>query len=687
MSNTLYLDLETYCETPIGYGVHRYSEDAEILLFAYAIDDSPAQVWDVANQGTGMPSELSRALTDSSVELCAHNSGFDRTVLNACGVEIGINRWYDTMVQAYAHSMPGGLGVLCEILGLPVDQSKDKDGKKLMHLFCKPRPKNIKLRRATIETHPDEWARFVDYARRDVEAMREVRKRLPTWNFKGGELALWHLDQKINDRGVLVDIDLINAAMRAVDRAQVGLSAQCSKATDGEVGRATERDALLQHILESYGVRLPDMQKDTLERRLTDETLPQSVRDLINIRLQASSSSTAKFKKMFEAASSRDHRVRGTLQFNGAQRTGRWAGRLIQPQNFPRPSMENERIELGIAAMKTDCEDLIFDNVMDLTANALRGCFIAPRGKKLVAADLSNIEGRALAWLAGETWKLKAFEDFDNGVGHDLYKLAYARAFGVNPGDVSKDDRQIGKVMELMLGYEGGVGAFLTGAASYGFDIEIMARTVWPTVPDEIREQTARWWAVSEKEGRTFGLSSVAFQSCDALKRLWREANPNIANWWAELKQAVIDAIIVPGTTFDAGRVKIRRDGRWLKIRLPSGRLLCYPDAMFLGGKILYKGINPYSRKWCNLQSYGGKFSENITQAVSRDILAYNMPGIEAAEYEIVLSIHDEVITEAPDSPQWNAPHLSSLLANNPPWSQGLPLAAAGFEAYRYRKE
>ncbi|KDC01369.1 DNA-directed DNA polymerase domain protein [Bordetella bronchiseptica D993] len=468
---------------PIQNGTHAYAEKAEVLLFAYALDNGPVYVWDAAS-GEKMPDDLRWALIDENVALCAHNSHFDRTVLRHAMPDypLALPRWRDTMVKALAHSLPGALGDLCDILKVPTDKAKDKAGKQLIMLFCKPRPATSKLRRATRETHPAEWAKFVEYAGLDIEAMRVIDQKLPAWNYQGTELALWHLDQTINDRGVMVDTDLAHAAIRAVERTQKVLAARTSDITLGAVQAATQRDAMLRHVLAAYGLDLPDMQQSTLERRIADPDLPAELRELLGIRLQASTTSTSKYKTLAKGVSS-DGRLRGTLQFNGASRTGRWAGRLFQPQNLPRPVLKQDAIERGIAALKADCADLLFANVMELTSSAIRGCIVAPEGKKLVVADLSNIEGRMIAWLAGEDWKLAAFREFDDGAGPDLYKLAYAKAFAVSPDSVDKDQRQIGKVMELMLGYEGGVGAFLTGAATYGIDLDAMADAAWPSIP------------------------------------------------------------------------------------------------------------------------------------------------------------------------------------------------------------
>ncbi len=683
---TLYLDLETYNDVPIQNGTYAYAASAEIMLFAWAIDDGPVHVWD-RTTGETMPVELYAALTDPGVALCAHNSMFDRAVLNHLW-HTQLPRWRDTMVKALSHSLPGSLGDLCDILKVPVDKAKDKDGRQLVHLFCKPRPATSKLRRATRDTHPQEWARFVDYAALDISAMREIDKKLPSWNYGGDELALWHLDQCINDRGFAVDTDLVHAAMRAVDRAQKLLARRAQEITGGAVQAATQRDALLRHLIAAYGVDLPDMQQSTLERRINDPELPAELRELLAIRLQASTSSTAKYKTLARAVNA-DGRLRGTLQFNGASRTGRWAGRLFQPQNLPRPTLEQDLIEIGVDVLKADAADLIFGNVMALTSSAIRSCIVAPPGCKLVVSDLSNIEGRVLAWLAGENWKLQAFRDYDTGKGHDLYKLAYAKSFGTQPDSVTKDQRQIGKVQELALGYEGGVGAFLTFAVAYGIDLEAMGEHAIGAIPPTILTEATRAleWAKQQKRP-LFGLSDRAWLVCESFKRSWRQAHPAIVSFWSALEDAARTATQRPGETFDCRALKLRRDGTWLRVRLPSGRCLCYPAAQIdETGKLSYLGINQYSRKWGRLKTYGGKLAENVTQAVARDVLAASLPAIEAAGYRIVLTVHDEVITEAPDSPRYNPEHLAALMSTNPVWAQGLPLASAGFEAARYRKD
>jgi len=326
---------------------------------------------------------------------------------------------------------------------------------------------------------------------------------------------------------------------------------------------------------------------------------------------------------------------------------------------------------------------------MELCASALRGCIVAPSDKKLVVADLSNIEGRVLAWLAGEAWKLQAFADFDVGHGPDLYKLAYAKSFGIQPDAVSKDQRQVGKVQELALGYEGGVGAFLTFAAAYAIDLEAMGEQAIDAIAPAVLQEAMRALEWTKQQDRpTFGLSDRAWLVCDSFKRSWRYAHPATSSLWKDLEDAARLAVLDPRKTKTCRSLKLRRDGAWLRIALPSGRSLCYPSPQVdEAGKLSYMGVNQYSRKWSRLKTYGGKLAENVTQAVARDVLAANMPAIEREGYRIVLTVHDEIIAEAPGTPEFNAGHLAGLMATNPSWACGLPLAAAGFESTRYRKE
>ena len=691
----LWLDTETYSEVPIKWGTYRYVENCECMLVTYAYDDGPVQVWDRTDP-LSYPDTVLDELRNPEVQIRIHNVPFDRGVLrHALGIDLPIERFYDTSIQARAHALPGSLGPLCEALGLGEDKAKIKAGKALIQLFCKPRPKNSKLRRATRETHPEEWARFIEYAKQDIVAMRAASKKMPTWNYsaKSPEMALWYLDQKINDRGIYVDLDLANAAIRAVSREKERLSGEMQELTgyDEETGEgvrsATERDTFLEYIFEAFGVSLPDLQKATLAKCLEDDDIPAPVKELIENRLDASSTAARKYNAVINAASP-DGRVRGTLQFDGAGRTRRWAGRTIQPQNMFKSKLKQKELDAGIELLKFDVADLMCDDVTTLCASAVRGFIIAPPGKKLVVSDLANIEGRGLAWLADERWKLQAFRDFDAGTGWDLYVLAYARAFRVPPEDVTDLMRQIGKVMELALGYAGGVGAFVTFAAAYGIDLDVLAAQVYDTLPDAARAEAAdfhKW--MTEQGNNTYGMKRETYIMCETFKRLWRQAHFATAPLWKELEQTVKSAIYKPGFTFPCRKFNVRRDGAWLRIGLPSGRALCYPHPEVSSkGAVSYMGQDQYTRKWQRILTHGGKLIENATQSIARDALADSMPAIEDAGYEIILTAHDEPVTETPDDPAFTAKGLSKILAVPQSWAPDMPLAAKGFEAYRYRK-
>lgn len=357
----LYADLETYSEVPISCGTHRYAEEAEVLLFAWAIDDEPVTVWDLTT-GEPCPPRLLAALRDPQVRTVWHNSHFDRTVLKHAAPELYVppERIHDTMVQAFAHALPGKLGQLCEVLGVPVDKAKDKAGSRLIQLFCKPRPKNAKVRRATRETHPEQWAAFVEYARLDVEAMRECFYHMPKVNMTFDERRLWLLDQEINDLGVAVDMELVHGAIAAVDEEQRRLRVKTAEMTGDALESTTKRDAMLDYVLQEYGIALPDLRASTVEKAVQDDNLDIGLRELLRVRLAATTTSTSKYKALQRGVSS-DGRLRGVLQFDGAGRTGRWAGRLFQPQNLSRGTIHGAELDLYIEAVKAGCLHLLCD--------------------------------------------------------------------------------------------------------------------------------------------------------------------------------------------------------------------------------------------------------------------------------------------------------------------------------------
>ena len=653
---TLWLDLETYSTIPIKHGVHKYAEAVEVLLVAVASDDTAVDVWDCAQVPFDWRERL-QSYIDHADKVVIHNSNFDRTVLRHCGVEIPVEKIDDTMITALAHSLPGSLGQLCDVLGVPQDKSKDKAGRRYIQLFTKPCPKNWKIRRATKETHPDEWEGFVEYARLDVAAMRHIYGRLPRWNDTHGERHLWQLDQRVNDRGVAIDLELAQSAIRAFQRATGALAARAAALTDGQVSSATQRQRFIDYLREVRGFEAEDMTKGTVEGLLKGELDPK-VRELLEIRQQAAATSPAKYKVLIDATS-RDGRLRGTIQFCGAARTGRDAGRIFQPQNLPRtPDWFDEDVqEATIAAFKHDCEDIIYDNVSERCAFAVRGSLVAAPGKKFVIADLSNIEGRVLAWLANEQWKIEAFKLYDRGEGPDLYKVTAGRILGKDPYDITKTERQNqGKVPELAGGYGGGLGAY------------------------------------RKMGGDTF--NAMDDEAIDEIVQAWRKAHPATKKLWYDVEGAVRCAVREPTDSFEV-RGLLRIDTAtgpdnvsYVRIRLPSGRYLCY-RSMHINedGQLVYEGINQYTRKWELLETYYGKLVENIVQAISRDVFMTGMRKAEEADYAVVLRVHDELVCEVPDEPRFTHEALAGFMADNPSWAVGLPLSAAGFSTLRYRKE
>jgi DNA polymerase len=657
----LFVDTETFCETPINHGTHAYAEGVEVMIESWAIDDGPVIVSD---RTVGEPGPFDLYDIDDFEWIVMHCSAFDRVVYRAAlKLDIPVARIWDTEVQARSHGLPGGLDKLCAIFQVPEGLAKHKEGKHLIQLFCKPRPKNSELRRATSATHPVEWGRFKEYAGGDIHAMRYVRSVLPRWNYPLREHGLWQLDQKINDRGFQVDLELARSAIATIAKVKHHVDQRTQAITEDRLRSTTQRDRLLEELLLEHGVMLPDLTATTIERRLEDPDLPPHVKELLGQRLMTSVTSTAKYNRILDAVSS-DGRMRGSIRFCGAPRTKRDAGEIFQPQNLPRPDMPPETIERGIEIMKSGAAHLLMDEeeIVQLTWNALRGLIVAGEGKKIVQGDLSQIEARVLPWLADEAWKLQAFRDYDAGIGPDLYLVGAGRILGKKPWEVARPERQAyGKVPELSCGYGGGINAFLKTAQLFNLDIPLH-------VADEV-------------------------------VREWRAAHPAIADWgsglWAQLEEAATKAVQMPGVTFSAGaHIRFERWSNWLRMELPSGGFLSYaapaiaPHPKTEQLSLSFMGINSYTKRWERIFTYGGKLSADATQATAREIFTYNWQHAEDEGFPIVLRVHDELVTEPPDDPAFTAERLMEIMTRRPPWiDDRLPLAAGGFEAYRYRKD
>lgn len=724
-SPTLYCDLETFSAKDIRAGSHAYAADpsAEVLLWGYAIDDAPAKVWDVT--AGPMPEELRQALDEVARKERRHvwQNGvmFDRVFLSYVmpEIELPMETLDDTMVMAYQAGLPGSLKELCQVFHLSADKAKDADGSRLIQIFCKPLPSTWKLDRATSKTHPEEWAKFVNYCRLDIESMREVYKKLPAFNRTAKERELQVLDAAINMRGIGVDVEFAEAAIATAERAKKDIDKQVFKLTDGRVVTAGQRDALIQFFFDKYGWQLKDMRKSELEKRMEDPDIPAEMKELIGLRLMGTKTSVQKYKRVVQGAV--DGRLRGCMQFRGASRTGRISGRTFQPQNLPRPLIKSQaEIEEIIEDTKLGILEICYDDVSVPLSSAIRSVIVPAAGNRLCVADFSNVEGRVLAWLAGEEWKLEAFREFDTlqtkdggwalpyrdgwfqewavnekgdfiHKGHDLYKLTYARTFGIKPEDVTKDQRQMGKVLELALGYQGGPGAFATFAMNFGMDLDELAKTTEATIEESywIESMGMLKWAKEKKLIK--GMSQKAWVACNAIKSAWRKANSEIESFWYALAKACQSAIKAKGVAFSAGRIVCKVSGNYLLMRLPSGRYLVYPAPRLPEeGEMCdfsFMGVNQYTKKWERIPTYSGKLAENSVQGAACDLLLEAGPRLEAAGYHIVMSVHDEYITEIKDDNTRNHREMEKIMSDLPDWADGLPLVAAGFEAARYRKD
>ena len=730
----LFLDFETFSEVDLKkVGSYAYAEhpSTEVLICTYAFDDEPVRVWDCTD-GSDMPGDLHRALRrlvkpNSRIKMVWHNgSMFDRLIMKHCwGFDIPVSNTIDTMIWAFRHALPGSLDALCEVLGVSADNAKDKRGKALIQRFSKPTPKNYKIRRYTAETHPDEWAMFIRYAVSDITAMREVFHKLPRWGNSEFEDRVLELDQLINDRGFKVDVALAEAAIEAVEKHKAQLQEEAQRKYGGSL---TGKDFLpiLRELAPAH--RIHNAQKSTLNDLLADDDLPDDARTIIEMRLGAASTASTKYNPLLLGRSSDDRR-RGCLQYGGAKRTLRWAGKGFQPQNLARGYYHDDELDKGISALLKGRAHRRFD-VAKLTASTVRSCIIPEAGHKFVVADYSNVEGRGLAWLAGEETALDTFR-----AGLDIYCVTAGKMFGMDPDDIKKnfkESRQIGKACELGLGYEGGVGAFVTFAKNLGLDLIEMAKTMDGTFPDHIWSATARGyeWAriqeakrpphTGEKDDRpSYILDKKVWRTCDAIKRMWRESHPETVAFWRDLKDGILAAVRNPGREFWAG-AHLRRNGErairiwrtvefdssgrkvpgwWLCMELPSGRILSYPGIgvsvtketdedgrVNTNVRIKYQGENQLTRQWTTLYTHGGKACENIVQALCRDLLAYAMINVERGGYPIVLSVHDELVCETPDTPEYTVAELEKLMCALPEWAEGFPLVAEGSEMYRYAK-
>ena len=642
----------------VGADVYTKHPDTDVWCFAWAIDDEEPRIF--APQ-YDTPWELYEAMKTAT--FAAHNANFELAVWNNIMVprygwpRLDPERVICTMAMAYAMALPGSLENAAAALGLT--QQKDAAGHRLMMQMCRPKTE-VPL------TWWDDYDKLVSlyaYCQQDVRTEQALHKRL--LDLSPAEQKLWILDHRINQRGIYIDQLSVTKAIEVVKLEADRLNDELNKATEGAVGFATEVATLTKWI-QGQGVPIDGLAKADVIEALKIEEMPDPVRRALEIRQEAGKTSTAKLRTILNILSS-DGRARDLLQYHAAG-TGRWGGRKLQPQNMPRPSISHEMVEeiLDLFPKKSALElveliNFLYGPPMSIVSDCLRGMICAAPGHVLMAADFANIEGRVLAWLAGEQWKLDAFAAYDRGEGPDIYKLGYARSFRIPVEEVTKDQRFIGKVQELALGYQGGVGAFQTMARGYKL-----------TISDAAAEE---------------------------IKVAWREAHPKIVHYWHYLEDLASMAVKAPGVTFTTGLVAnpviFLVKGSFLFCKLPSGRVLTYPypklkPIMTPWGEekeqIHYMSVDGKTRKWQETHTYGGKLAENVTQAVSRDILAEAMTRVDAQGYPIVMHVHDEIVVEVEESRRWDLSLFEAYVMQAPTWAVGLPIAVEGWRGRRYRK-
>lgn len=637
---TLNIDIETKSGNEIKYGVRKYvdSFDFEILLFAYSIDGGEVEVVDFT-KGIDVPLEVNLALTNPSVTKIAFNASFERTCISRAmgGIPLPAEQWRDTMIWGMELGLPASLEQMAKYLKVP--QQKDSEGKRLIRKYCIPKKDGSFCE----EYDSEDWELFKSYVAQDVRTEMSIAEELAPYPIADSEWELWSLDQNINDRGVGIDMDLVRAALLLDEETSAVAKEQLKTLTGLDNPNSVMQ---LKKWLGEQGLQVQSLGKEQVSEILSDAETPNLVREALILR-QATSNSSIKKYDMLNNATCRDDRIHGILQFYGATRTGRWAGRLLQVQNLPRGSLKPHELATArdfVKANDMDALDMIWGDVPEVLKSLIRSALIPSDGHEFIVSDFSAIEARVIAWLAGETWVLDTFRE-----GHDIYKATANQMFHLGGVDkVDKAMRQRGKVATLALGYQGGTGALQAmGALKMGI-----------------------------KEDELQGLVNA-----------WRTANPNIVKFWRRVEAAAKRALEF-GT-----KVSLRGTGisfyvrdHFLMIGLPNGRSIAYANATLEDGRIRYEGKSMTSSTFQKLDTYGGKLVENIVQATARDVLAESMLRLEKLGYKIVAHVHDEVILDVPKGVT-NIDEINEQMAINPEWTDGLPLAAAGFRSDFYMKD
>ena len=648
----LSIDLETRSSIDISKaGVYKYAEspDFDILLFGVSVNGGPVIVYDLAC-GDVIPDEILAALSDPGIIKWAYNASFERICISIWlrrnypqffnGDYLDPSSWKCSMVWAAYNGLPFGLERVGAALGL--EQQKLKEGRDLIRYFCNPcKPTKTNGGRSwNLPEHaPEKWELFKKYNQRDVEVEMQIQERLQNYPVPDFVWDEYHLDQEINDRGIMIDRELVEQAIKIDEISNADLTAQMQKLTDLENPNSV---AQLKEFLSEKGIEADSLGKKDVAEMI--KTAPPELAEILQLRLQLAKSSVKKYQAMQNAACD-DDRCRGMFQFYGASRSGRWAGRLIQLQNLPQNHLPDlEQARALVKAGDYEMVKMLYGNVPQILSELIRTAFIPAPGYRFIVSDFSAIEARVLSYLAGETWRSDVFKN--NG---DIYCASASQMFGVpvEKHGVNGHLRQKGKIAELALGYGGSVGALKAMGAL------------------------------------DMGLSEDELQP---LVSMWRESNPRIVQYWWKVDTAVKTAIREHVLT-QVGSVRFFWKSGMLFIELPSGRRLAYVkprigENKFGGESITYMGTDA-QKKWNRIESYGPKFTENIVQAVSRDILAYAMNTLK--NYRIVGHVHDEVIIETP--PEISVDSVCELMGQTPPWIPGLLLRADGYECDFYKKD
>ena len=645
MPGLMGIDIETYSSAPLPRcGVYRYCDapDFEILLFSYAFDDEPVQTIDLA-RGETLPKEVISALEDPGIIKVAYNAQFERVCLSRyLGHWLDPHQWRCTMVMAAYLTLPGRLADVAVALGTA--EKKMEEGKDLIRYFsvpCKPTKTNGGRTRNLPADAPEKWAVYKQYNAQDVETERAIRKALEKYPLPEQEWELYALDQQINDRGVRVDKKLVKNAI-AVDAVFAQAAYQRAKELTGleNPGSVNQLKAWLAD---------QDMPMESLAKKIVQEKAAQTdgiVAELLNLRLELSKTSVKKYEAMARCVC-RDGRVHGLLQFYGANRTGRWAGRLVQAQNLPQNHLPD--LDLAREIVKSGDEELLnalFASVPGTLSELIRTAFIPKDGCRFLVADFSAIEARVLAWLANEEWVLEEFR----GQGK-IYEATASRMFHIPQESIVKGNpnyeyRQKGKQATLSCGYGGGVGALKAMGAK---------------MPEE---------------------------EMQPLVDAWRAANPNIVAFWNALDRAA-RTVIRKKTSAHVGKVTLYWQDDKMFMRLPSGRNLCYQSPHFTENRFGNDAIGYYAPNAAGQmvvqETFGGKLAENATQAIARDILAHALLTLEKNAYPVVFHVHDEAVIEKPTG-QGSLEEACRLMAIAPDWAEDLPLRADGYECAYYQK-